>query len=136
MLQELYRQAGALGLEALVEVHDAAELEVAAQLGAPVIGINNRDLTTLQVDTQRTHALLPLVPAGTVVVAESGFRTRAELDRLADAGVPAVLVGEALMRAGDIEAACRELTAARRSYDVGYGATGPQAQDLRSHGSR
>jgi indole-3-glycerol phosphate synthase len=75
-----------------------------------VIGINNRDLTTLTVDTERTYALLPRVPDGAVVVAESGFRTRAELERLAGAGVDAVLVGEALMRAPDIEAACRELT--------------------------
>ena len=82
----------------------------AAALRAPVIGINNRDLTTLEVDTERTFELLPGVPDGTVVVAESGFRTRAELERLAGAGVDAVLVGEALMRAPDIEAACAELT--------------------------
>ena len=75
-----------------------------------MIGINNRDLTTLQVDIERTFELRPRIPAGTLVVAESGFRTRAELDRLAAAGVDAVLIGEALMRAADIEAACRELT--------------------------
>ena len=110
LLAELYAQAGALGLEALVEVHDDAELEAAAALGAPVIGINNRDLTTLRVDTERTYSMLPGMPDGTVVVAESGFRTRADLERLAGAGVDAALVGEALMRAADIEAACRELT--------------------------
>jgi indole-3-glycerol phosphate synthase len=109
LLAGLYAQAVALGLEALVEVHDDAELEAAAALGAPVIGINNRDLTTLRVDTERTYSMLPGIPGGTVVVAESGFRTRAQLERLAGAGVDAVLVGEALMRAADIEAACREL---------------------------
>jgi indole-3-glycerol phosphate synthase len=110
LLDALYQQAASLGLDALIEVHDRAELEVAARIGAKVIGINNRDLTTLEVDTERTHALLPQVPNGAVVVAESGFSDRRELDRLADAGVDAVLVGEALMRAVDIEAACRELT--------------------------
>jgi len=109
-LESLYAQAQSLGLDVLVEVHDEAELRVAAALGARVIGINNRDLTTLEVDTGRTHALLPGVPSGSLMVAESGFRTREELDRLATAGADAVLVGEALMRAPDIEAACRALT--------------------------
>jgi indole-3-glycerol phosphate synthase len=110
-LASLHAQAESLGLAVLVEVHDEPELEVAMQIGARVIGINNRDLTTLGVDTARTYRLLPRVPAGTVVVSESGLRTRAELDRLARAGVAAVLVGEALMRSDDIEAACRELAA-------------------------
>jgi indole-3-glycerol phosphate synthase len=109
-LSALYSQARELGLGVLVEVHDERELAVALELGAGVIGINNRDLTTLRVDTDRTHRLLPLVPAGIVTVAESGFRTRPELERLAAAGVEGVLVGESLMRAPDIEAACRELT--------------------------
>ena len=94
----------------LVEVHDAPELAVAADLRPEVIGINNRDLTTLEVDTERTHELLAGVPAGTTVVSESGLRTREDLERLAAAGVDAVLVGEALMRSPDVEAACRELT--------------------------
>jgi indole-3-glycerol phosphate synthase len=109
-LASLYARAGELGLGVLVEVHDRAELEVAAALGAPVIGINNRDLATLQVNIERTFELLDAIPGGTVVVAESGFRERAQLERLAAAGVDAVLVGEALMRSADIEAACRELT--------------------------
>jgi indole-3-glycerol phosphate synthase len=108
-LELLYARAVELGLGVLVEVHGEAELEVAAALGAPVIGINNRDLTTLEVDTGRCLALAPLVPDGTLVVAESGFRTRADLAELAGAGIDAVLVGEALMRAPDIEGACREL---------------------------
>jgi indole-3-glycerol phosphate synthase len=108
-LAELHALALELGLAALVEVHDAAELEVATTIGARLVGINNRDLTTLRVDTARTFELLPGVPAGATVVAESGFSTRAELERLADAGVDAALVGEALMRSGDIEQACRVL---------------------------
>ena len=109
-LRSLHSEALARGLTALVEVHDERELERALALGAQVIGINNRDLTTLAVDRRRVFALLPRVGAGTLVVAESGFSTRGELDELAQAGVSAVLVGEALMRAPDIEAACRALT--------------------------
>jgi indole-3-glycerol phosphate synthase len=110
-LASLHADAQSLGLAALVEVHNARELDVAVAVGARLIGINNRDLGTLQVDIRTTYALLPRVPAGTVVVAESGFRSRAELDELAGAGVDAVLVGEALMRSPNIEAACRVLAA-------------------------
>ena len=109
-LHELHACARAQGLATLVEVHNAAELELALGLEPEVIGINNRDLSTLEVDIARTLALRPEVPEGILVVAESGFRTRAELDRLAAAGVDGVLIGEALMRAPDIVAACRELT--------------------------
>jgi indole-3-glycerol phosphate synthase len=112
-LSTLYASARAVGLAALVEVHDAAELERAVSVGAEIIGINNRDLTTLAVDTARTYALLAGVPAHATVVAESGFRTRAELDELERAGVHAVLVGEALMRSPDIESACRALAGGR-----------------------
>jgi len=110
-LSRLHAEAVGLGLAALVEVHDARELELAVSAGAELIGINNRDLTTLEVDTRRTFELAPQVPAGTTVVAESGFTRRDELEALSHAGVDAVLVGEALMRAGDIEAACRALAA-------------------------
>ena len=109
-LVALAREADAWGLTALVEVHDEAELEVAAASGARLIGINNRDLTTLAVDRRRTLELAPDVPAGIPVVAESGFSAAAELEQLAQAGVSAVLIGEALMRAPDVEAACRALT--------------------------
>jgi indole-3-glycerol phosphate synthase len=109
-LAALLATADALRLDVLVEVHDTAELEIAVSVGAAIIGVNNRDLTTLEVDTERTFGLLPSLPEGVLIVAESGFRTRAEVERLAAAGVDAVLVGEALMRAPDIEAACRELT--------------------------
>ncbi len=97
-LAALYGQARGLGLGVLVEVHDAAELAIAAELRPEVIGINNRDLTTLVVDTERTFELLDQVPAGTVTVSESGLRTRSDLERVAAAGIDAVLVGEALMR--------------------------------------
>jgi indole-3-glycerol phosphate synthase len=113
-LADLHAGARELGLDALVEVHDERELEVAAAIGASVIGINNRDLTTLAVDVERTYQLLPGVPAGATVVAESGLREREQLDRLAAAGVDAVLMGERLMRDEDPEAACRALTG---SYD-------------------
>ena len=109
-LAELHELTGKLGLDALVEVHDASELAAAVELGAAIIGVNNRDLATLEVDTSRALELLGQIPEGTLVVAESGFSRRAELQALADAGIDAVLVGEALMRAPDIEAACRELT--------------------------
>jgi len=110
-LAELQAQALQLGMAALVEVHDQPELEVALAAGAQLVGINNRDLGTLEVDTRRTFELLPQLPAAATVVAESGFRRAQELDELATAGVDAVLVGEALMRSADIEADARALTA-------------------------
>jgi indole-3-glycerol phosphate synthase len=112
-LSMLYDAARATGLAVLVEVHDEYELVRAVTVGAEIIGINNRDLTTLAVDTGRTFELLARVPAGATVVAESGFRTRAELDELERAGVDAVLVGEALMRSPEIEPACRALAGGR-----------------------
>ena len=96
----------------LVEVHDGDELAIAAAIEPAVIGINNRDLTTLEVDTARTFELIGSLPAGTVIVSESGLRTAEDVAAVAAAGVDAVLVGEALMRSGDIEAACRGLTGA------------------------
>ena len=109
-LAELQAQALDLGLPALVEVHDAREAEVAVAVGAGLIGVNNRDLTTLEVDPRRTLALLQELPPETTVVAESGFSAPEQLEELEAAGVDAVLIGEALMRAPDVEAACRRLT--------------------------
>jgi indole-3-glycerol phosphate synthase len=111
-LGELHAGARELGLDVLVEVHDERELERALALEPELIGINNRDLTTLAVDTSRTYELLPRVSREALVVSESGFRTREQLEQLAAAGVDAVLIGESLMRARDIEAACLELTGA------------------------
>jgi indole-3-glycerol phosphate synthase len=110
-LASLHGEARELGLSALVEVHDERELEVALELGAEIVGINNRDLKTLEVDTARTYQLLPRLAGQTLAVSESGFSRPEQLDELAAAGVDAVLVGEALMRSPDVEAACRSLTA-------------------------
>jgi indole-3-glycerol phosphate synthase len=108
-LAAMLREAAALGLGALVEVHDAPELERALAAGAAIVGINNRNLGTLTVDVGTTYLLRPRVPADRVVVSESGQRTRADLERLAAAGVDAALVGEAIMRAEDVEGQVREL---------------------------
>ena len=98
-----------LELDALVEVHDEEELDRALALDADVIGINNRNLADFTVDLDVTFELLAAVPAGKTVVSESGIHTREDVDELERVGVDAVLVGEALMRAPDPEAACREL---------------------------
>ena len=109
-LYELLSEARALDLDALVEIHDERELEVALEVEADVLGINNRDLGDFSVDIERTYELLSDVPTGKTVASESGFSTREQLDELDRVGVDAVLIGETLMRAPDIEAACRELT--------------------------
>jgi indole-3-glycerol phosphate synthase len=110
-LAVLHREARALDLDVVVEVHDEPELECAlAVVDADVIGINNRDLTDFSVDLDRTFELLSDVPAGKTVVSESGIHTRDQLDELERVGVDAVLVGEQLMRAPDVEAAVRALT--------------------------
>ena len=110
-LAVLNREARGLDLDVVVEVHDEAELECALEVvEADVIGINNRDLTDFSVDLDRTFELLSDVPAGKTVVSESGIHTRDQLDELERVGVDAVLVGEGLMRAADIEAAVRSLT--------------------------
>jgi indole-3-glycerol phosphate synthase len=111
-LWSLNRLAGTLGLEVLLEVHDADELAIALEMRSPIIGINNRNLATLEVDLQTTFSLRARIPADTIVVAESGFSTPEQVRQLAGAGVDAVLIGEALMRAPDIEAATRALTQA------------------------
>lgn len=108
-LAEMYGRARALDLDCLVEVHDGEELERALRLDAEVIGINNRDLDQGTVDVGTTYELMPDVPAGKAVVAESGISTRAELEELERVGVDAVLIGSALMTAADPEALTREL---------------------------
>jgi len=109
-LASLLGEARALDLDALVEVHDERELEQALEVDADVLGINNRDLSDFSVDIERTYELLSDVPAGKTVVSESGFSTREQLDELERVGIDAVLIGETLMRAEDVEAAVRSLT--------------------------
>ena len=116
------RRRPQLDLDALVEIHDDEELERALELDCDVIGINNRNLEDFSVDIQRTFDLLADVPAGKVVVSESGIHHREQIEELEQVGVDAVLVGEALMRAPDPEAAARELT---HSTDPGAEPIGP-----------
>jgi indole-3-glycerol phosphate synthase len=109
-LAALYREAHALDLDAIVEIHDEEELDAALEVDADVLGINNRNLEDFSVDIQRTFDLLHDVPAGKVVVSESGIQTRDQIDELEQVGVDAVLIGETLMRAPDPEEAVRQLT--------------------------
>ncbi len=109
-LRELYEEAHALDLDALVEVHDEEELERALEIEADVIGINNRDLATFEIDVETTFELMADIPTGITIVAESGIANRDQIERLDDAGVDAVLIGQALMSAPDVEEACRAFT--------------------------
>jgi indole-3-glycerol phosphate synthase len=108
-LVELLALARTVALECLVEVHDERELERALAADAQIIGINNRDLRTFEVDLAVSERLRPLIPRDRVVVAESGIHTRADVQRLRALGVNAVLIGEALVTAEDPAAKIREL---------------------------
>lgn len=113
-LHDLLALSRELGLACLVEVHTEAELEVALGAEADLIGLNNRDLHTFRTTLDTTFRLRPLVPAGRIVVSESGISTREDVQRLAEVGVEAILVGEALLRAADIGAKVRELVGVER----------------------
>ena len=108
-MRDFREHAEALGMSALVEVHDEAEVERAAEAGADVIGINNRDLRTFNVDLQVSERLAPRCPPSAVIVAESGIFTREDVERLAEAGATAILVGEALVLAPDRQLSLQEL---------------------------
>ncbi|MGZ8409469.1 MAG: indole-3-glycerol phosphate synthase TrpC [Hyphomicrobium sp.] len=108
---ELMDEAQGFGMDVLVEVHDAAELERALALKTSLIGINNRNLKTLKVDLATTEVLAPRIPADRLVVSESGLSTPEQLARMAACGVRCYLIGEALMAQPDIEAATRALLA-------------------------
>lgn len=114
-LRALYQEARSIDLDVLVEVHDGEELERALEAGAEVIGVNNRNLDDMSVDIGTTYELMPDVPAGKTVVAESGISGREELDELDRVGVDAVLIGGALMTSPDPEAKVRELTGSDES---------------------
>ena len=106
---ELESIAMGLGMDVLVESHDAAELDRSLRLKTRLIGINNRNLKTLVTDIATTEQLAPLVPADRVVVGESGLKTHADLARLAACGVQRFLVGESLLRQPDLVGATRAL---------------------------
>ena len=108
-LRRLHDLCGELGLSALVEAHDGAEVERALAAGARIVGVNNRDLHTFQVDLSTSERLVPGLPAGVKGVAESGVRTPEDARRLRAAGAPNLLVGEALVRAADPGALLRAL---------------------------
>jgi indole-3-glycerol phosphate synthase len=108
-LREYHDLAASLGLASLVEVHDRRELETAIGIGAEIIGINNRDLRTFTTDIGTSLALAPLVPANRIVVSESGFGSRAEIEILLKSGVRAFLIGEALVAASDRRTKFEEL---------------------------
>ena len=101
--------AGEIGMASLVEVHTEAEMQIALDVGAKLIGINSRDLNTFVTDLGTVERLAAMVPTDVTLVAESGIKTLADVRRVAEAGAKAVLVGETFMRAPDISAAVREL---------------------------
>lgn len=110
VLAALHEEARALGLEVLVEVHDAAELERALALKPKIVGVNNRNLQTFEVSIETSKKLLPGLPAGVKGVAESGVKGWREVASLREVGIANFLVGEALVRASAPETAVRELS--------------------------
>lgn len=108
-LEELLALSRRLGLSCLVEVHNENEVDKVLLAGAEIIGINNRDLVTFTVDINTTRRLRPLIPGGCTVVSESGLKNRDDMKKMREWGVNAVLVGEALVTAGNIPAKIEEL---------------------------
>lgn len=108
-LNELYASIVSYGMTALIEIYEPSNLDRVLALHPPLVGVNNRDLRSFVTDLDQTLRIQPRVPAGTLLVSESGIRTRADVDRLKSHGVGAILVGETLIRSADIGAAVREL---------------------------
>jgi indole-3-glycerol phosphate synthase len=109
-LADLFGLISALGMTALVEVHDETEMERALRLGARVIGVNNRDLKTFEVDLNTTARLASMTPEDVILVAESGIRNGADVRRMGELGANAVLVGEHLVKSADMGAMVREMS--------------------------
>jgi indole-3-glycerol phosphate synthase len=109
-LRSLHAEAEKLGMQAVVEVHDETEVRRAVDLGATIIGINNRDLTRMKTDRATTARLRPLIPGDRTVISESGIERRADIEELARLRIDAALVGESLLRAAELEAKVRELS--------------------------
>jgi indole-3-glycerol phosphate synthase len=130
-LRTLREQASALGLAALVEVHDEHELSRAVDAGARLIGVNNRNLRTLAVDVDASFRLIARMPRGVVPVSESGLQSRQDLERLTAAGYEAFLIGERFMTDSDPAAAIGALTGGIRG-----GADRAGAADARAHRNR
>ena len=105
-----YRELAAeFGMAALVEVHDRAELGIALKSGAEIIGVNNRNLKSLKVDLNNCLGLIPMIPKGIVIVAESGLKTHEDIRKVQEAGAHAVLIGEVFMRSPDIGTKIKEV---------------------------
>ena len=109
--QELEDTAREYGMDVLIEVHDAKELETACQLKSPLMGINNRNLKTMEISLEVGKAMLPLLPSDRIAVAESGLFTPADLADMAGAGARCFLIGESLMRADDVQGATADILA-------------------------
>jgi indole-3-glycerol phosphate synthase len=125
-LRSLHDLATSLGLAALVEVHDEIELDRAVDAGASIIGVNQRDLTTFEVDRELAAQLAPRMPDGVVRIAESGIRDVADATAVAAAGYDGVLVGESVVTSGDHAAAVAALAGVRRhrAATVRHGSAG------------
>jgi len=108
-LRDLYFYASELGMESLIEIYDSENLDRVLNLDPPLVGVNNRDLRTFVTDLDHTVRLAPRIVATSLLVSESGIRTRADIDRLKSAGAKAILVGETLMRSPNIGQAVDEL---------------------------
>jgi indole-3-glycerol phosphate synthase len=113
-IKTLMKLAGSLGMHSLVEVHTQAEVERVLPLGPQIIGVNNRNLQTFEVDFDNTARLRNTIPAEVLVVAESGLKTADDVQRMKSIGVDAVLVGETLVRSKDVYQTARSFVAAGR----------------------